>query len=130
MQTKFLNNPYVIGLAISILLAVGVILSDRWIPSIWDSRNDWRRELTFFGTYLFIALIYRYWRFRKVLRFWLSLAAVAGIMTILVRIFIAQVRQLVPGDYFLVLFLAAFLAIAVLEWSLSTSRATRHHKAL
>jgi hypothetical protein len=129
VRYRVLSDPVFIGVLAGLVLFAAVLVTDRWARWVWLEPNQWWVELAFFGLTVFAGLLAKYWTFRKIARFWASLAILAAIHVVVVLLFMDYVRRIPLGAYIVILPIDVFGLIAFLQWSLREQQRDRVRSA-
>jgi hypothetical protein len=115
MTREYAAGPIAMGLAIAALMAVGIVISVRWTPQIWNEAYRWVVQLVFFSLSTLLVLIGQYWRFRKRPKLWAGLGLLATANAVATYLFIDHIRRLVPAEYVLIVFCEVLLSMVFID---------------
>lgn len=115
---RLFSNPYLVGIAIGLLGAIGLIVCVIWFPGILEERNKWWRDFAFFTAFLFFVLISRNWQSHARLKLWILLVLLL-VCHSAILLFINHIYQLAPIQYVFLTFFEAVAADVLLQSSMA-----------
>jgi hypothetical protein len=109
-------NPYLLGFSIGICIGLYVLVTVRWFPWIWDAKYKQLRDFLFFSVSMFIILIRRYWKVRRVPKVWLAFLMLASAHSAGLWLYITRVGSLSPLQFILITACEIFPAGFFINW--------------